>query len=369
MQFFKYFFLLSGVIAFSGCGGGSSGSGGSGGTEEGQVSMSITDAAVDDAQAVWVVFESIEVKPADGEAIEFEFDPPRSIDLLTLQGNASEFLLENETLPAGSYNWVRLGVDSGDCEVMEPGDSPEDSYIVLGDGSIEPLYIPSGAQSGLKLVSGFTVTADGVSDFTIDFDLRKSVIKPAGQPCHFLKPALRMVDNASSGSISGTVDPLLINDPSCLEDIEEGDSGNAVYVLAGLDVNPDDIDGDDLDENAHEDEADDHHPEGEDGTAGGDEVGNESDAGHDSTESGESSSVEYDDRGKVVTTALVTMNDESGVYEYTAGFLPAGDYTVAFTCEADLDEPEEEDDVDFLQSANVTVVAGQETIHDFTVIQ
>jgi hypothetical protein len=172
------------------------------------------------------------------------------------------------------------------------------------------LWIPSGDQTGLKLVRGFVVPAGGSADFTIDFDLRKSVNKSQGQgncqDVYKLKPALRIVDNTSVGSIAGTVSQNLINDLSCT-------TGNAVYVFQGANVPPDDVDG-----------------------------------------------VPPDP----VTSAIVKLND-SGEYSYRAAFLNSGDYTIAFTCQAEDDDPEAGDNLNFMGTANVSVSAGSETVHNF----
>ncbi len=83
-----------------------------------------------------------------------------------------------------------------------------DSLIDLDDGSQHELRVPSGGESGLKRNKGFTVTADAHSAYTIDFDLRKSVVKPNDQPGYFLKPVLRLVGNVQAGAIRGTMDAL-----------------------------------------------------------------------------------------------------------------------------------------------------------------
>jgi len=60
---------------------------------------------------------------------------------------------------------MRLGVDAvlgsnGGLGDTGPTDcNAQGSYIVMKDDSIHNLYVPSGAQSGLKLVGGFTVPA------------------------------------------------------------------------------------------------------------------------------------------------------------------------------------------------------------------
>ncbi|MEA5445695.1 DUF4382 domain-containing protein [Gammaproteobacteria bacterium AB-CW1] len=282
--------IAGGTLMLAGCFDGSSSDG------TGTLSLDITDAPVDNATAVVVEFSGVEIQPADGQRISFEFDEIRSIDLLTLQGNDSEPLLEGESVPAGEYEWIRLQVNAVAGTV--------DSFIEFEDGGQHSLFVPSGSETGLKLVSGFTVPAGGAADFTIDFDLRKSVTNPQGKPDYILKPALRMVNNVDVGSISGTVADAWAADDAC---------SPAVYVYTGHDA--------------------------EAGSEGSD--------------------------NPPLTSALVALNDDSGEFEYTVGFLEEADYSAAFTCEADQDDPEEGNDIEFLQKHNSSVTAGEESTVDF----
>jgi hypothetical protein len=45
--------------------------------------------------------------------------------------------------------------------------------------------------------------------------------------------------------------------------------------------------------------------------------------------------------------------------------LNAGGYTIAFTCQADVDDPESSNDINFVGTDNVSVAAGLVAIHDF----
>ncbi len=269
----------------------------SGGT--GQLSLAITDAPVDDATAVVVQFTGVDVKPADGSARSFTFAAPRQIDLMALTGHDSELLLDEVEVPSGRYNWVRLHVDANE-------DGVADSYVDLSDGSRHELEIPSGAETGLKLHSGFTVPNGGAASFTLDFDLRKSVHEPMNAGDSYkLRPTLRIVDNARAGAIAGTVSALLVT----------GTCSPAVYVFAGGGVTPDDVDA--------------IAPE-------------------------------------PVTTARPELNVATGDYDYTAGFLAEGAYTVTFTCGAGDDNPATDDALLFVGTQDATVVADQTTTVDFT---
>lgn len=296
-------FLTSALAA---CGGSDNDDSGSG-SNTGQASVAVTDAPVDGATRVVVEFTAVELKPQAGESILFELSAPQQIDLLALQGSEFEPLIQDETVPAGPYNWIRLHVNDNDCDVLEPGTDPSGSFVELEDGGIEPLHIPSGSQSGLKLVSGFTVAAGGQTDLTIDFDVRKSLTAPEGQACHFLKPALRVVDNAMVGHISGVVSPDALVHDSCLDP----ESVVAVYLFEGADITADDIDG---------------------------------------------------MEAEPLTSALV--DEVTGTYEI--GFVLAGEHTLALTCDADLDDPETDDpEVMFISEQNVTVEAETTINADF----
>ncbi|MBT8128571.1 MAG: DUF4382 domain-containing protein [Gammaproteobacteria bacterium] len=272
--------------------------GGRGGTEYGFVTISITDAPVDIATEVRVQFNGIEFMPADTsseqEPILVMFDQPVSIDLLELQGNKSKTLLSNEILPTGQYDWIRLKITAIKDGIM-------DSYIRLVDGSVYELDMPSGLDVGLKIVGGLEIIANTPSAKTIDFDLRKSVVMGALGDFK-IKPTLKLVSNDQSGTIEGTVNIGELVSPDC-SDLDP-DTGNAVYLYEGFNVEPDDIDG--LD------------PE-------------------------------------PVASALVKMNGTTGNYEYSFGFVPFGKYTLVMTCSSDIDDPEDDDTLDFTTTKNINL--------------
>lgn len=266
-------------------------------TGYGEMSLSVTDAPVDSATAVVVSFSGVELKHAgEGEPEVFTFAQPRSIDLLALQGGDSEALFEGEVVPAGDYEWIRLQVNAERGII--------DSYIELENGAQHSLWVPSGAQSGLKLVSGFTVPVGGRADFTIDFDLRKSVHDPEGNfTDYILRPALRLIDNTEAGAIAGTVAATLV--PAGCEP--------AVYLYAGSGATPDDVDG--------------TEPE-------------------------------------PLSSASVELAAD-GEYGYELGFVAAGVYTLAFTCDADADAPGSNDDITFSGTQDVTVTANETATANF----
>ncbi|HKK14361.1 MAG TPA: DUF4382 domain-containing protein [Gammaproteobacteria bacterium] len=201
--------LAATVLGVAGCGGGSSGG------ATGSLTLGVADGPVDGASHVVVEFTGVEVHGADGTVKQIDYAQPRQIDLLQLTGGVTEKLLDSESLPAGSYNWIRLKVnDTG-------------SYIVPAAGGQYPLTIPSGAQSGLKLNRGFAVPDGGHAAFTVDFDLRKSVTQANGS--YKLRPTLRLVDDSTVGALRGSVSSTLLG--QCASAHPSGYTA-AVYVFA-----------------------------------------------------------------------------------------------------------------------------------------
>jgi len=267
-----------------------SSSDGGGQAQTGFLKVGITDAPVDEATAVVVKFTGVELKPQGGPAFSIDFATPKSLDLIQLQGEDRALLLDGEEILAGEYEWMRLKVDA-DPNVAG------DSYLQLKtDGGECEMRIPSGDQNGLKLIRGFTIGVGTTTDFTIDFDLRKSLVAPPGQTtivntcenqAYLLKPVLRIVDNLQVGTITGIVDSNLIL-AQC-PDLNQAPYPGNVYLFgpipAGANVTPDDYDGIAND------------PNGAD----------------------------------ALTSAMVDPNTA----RYTIGFVPAGNYRVAYTCDLD----------------------------------
>jgi hypothetical protein len=260
----------------------------------GTLSLSITDAPIDSATEVVVQFNAVELKPQEGESFTINFDTPQSIDLLALQNGTVAPLLDNQILDSGEYNWIRLSVSAEEGEL--------DSYITFEDGASFSLSIPSGSNSGLKLNRPFIIPAGGVANFTIDFDLRKSITVSGNNSNDYkLRPTLRILDNSEVGTISGYITSSLVANQAC-------EQGLAVYAYTGSNITP-------------------------------------------------------DDEGSVnspLTSSMPEYDSNNDRYDYQLSFLPVGDYTVAVTCDADLDDPEIDDaDWSSLVSQQIGVTENQ----------
>lgn len=259
----------------------------------GTLSIGITDAPVDEAAAVVIAMTEFEFKPVGDEppftvAVE---GAPRQLNLLDFTNGDSEIIIDGEEVPAGDYEWLRIYFDEAA------------SFVQLEtDGTMYPLFIPSGAQTGYKLVQGFTVPLNDSVLYMIDFDVRKSLIEPpglggpTGNRTFLLRPTARIVNTADAGSVSGIVDQGLIDvfNPRCA-DADPPLTGNAVYVFEGADAELDDV--------ADED---------------------------------------TDGRAPPLTSDVVEQN-AAGDYEYMLKFLLPGTYKIAFTCSGMADGATDDD--------------------------
>src|SRR5512147_1494684 len=95
---------LLGLVGLSACGDGSF-------SPSSTLSLSLVDAPITSATTVWVQFTGVEVKPVNGNAQTFDFSPAKGYDLLTLQNGNAALLLDDTTVPAGDYAWIRLKID------------------------------------------------------------------------------------------------------------------------------------------------------------------------------------------------------------------------------------------------------------------
>lgn len=224
--------LSSAVLLLAACGGG--GGGGSGGTQTGTLNLKVTDAPVDEADKVVVVFTGVELKPTSGAAFSRDFTA-KSIDLLQLQNGATATILNNEQIPVGTYEWMRLKVRTDQT-------AQDASYIEVA-GARYNLRIPSGDERGLQLIRGFTVAQGSTTNFLIDFDLRKSVVAPPGQaPQYLLKPVLRVMDELQIGRLAGTVNLTTLATTQIGPNATAADCKGGLYVFNGATATPDDQD-------------------------------------------------------------------------------------------------------------------------------
>lgn len=305
-------------VAVLGCGGGG---GGNSFSSAGTVSFGIADAPVDDADHVVITVDKVTLRRdgADDIVIDRFTIPSLSltnaatfqIDLLDYRNGNRVLVIDDLVVPSGTYSQLILHVLDNDVNY---------SYVDVG-GTRTPIKQPS---SELKL-GGFTVDANGVYTYTLDFDLRKAMTYNPGPDRYILKPrGVRIVSEALAATLTGTVDSALFNtDPSCSSKADPT-KGNVVYLYAGHNL------------------------------------------------SGVLGDVYDPELPTVVPVTALNPYEAANVYQagdgswhYHFGYLPAGDYTLAFSCNAEADTADTYDGIAIPlpsdQRIEVSLPAGQQT--------
>ncbi len=180
----------SGVSSESGSSGsGSSGSGSSGQTGVGFLRLTLTDAPADEAKNIWLTITTVRVHEAcDNEddcfiTVNENLNDGKPIDLLKLKDYPITF---QASLPAGTYNQIRMAIAKGEI-VFGPAGPPDE----VNDKAFL-LKVPS---SEVKTHLHFEVPAGGMAEIILDLDAKNSihVIKKGKKEEYQLRPVVNVV--------------------------------------------------------------------------------------------------------------------------------------------------------------------------------
>lgn len=159
-------------------------------TEKGRIIIYLTDAPAK-FDAVNITFSEISAH-IDSEWVRIDLQKDSTVNLLDWT-NGRFIILGQSEVPVGHYTQVRLKIKAAE---------------IIVDNETFPLDVPSGAQSGLKFGLYFTIEPGATYELVLDFDVNKSIVTtgPRWNPTGYkLKPHIRVISKAVSGSISGTV--------------------------------------------------------------------------------------------------------------------------------------------------------------------
>ncbi|GLT13129.1 DUF4382 domain-containing protein [Vibrio algivorus] len=301
------------ALILSGCGGSDSSDNST--QKTANVSFAISDAPVDDAQSVTIAFTQVELIRQNGERIMLDVEPEspgvdyQQLDLLDYQGADSELIITEKPIPVGEYKNLILHISS----------ESNVNFVVDNNGT-QPLKQPS---NKLQL-GGFTVTEDATQAFTIEFDLRKSLVlrgNSNNNNGYILKPhGVSIIDNESAATLNGAITTIT---DTCL-----ATEDNFVYLYQGSGLDSAKL-GDLYDEG--DEEFSSTVPEG------------------------------------TIAPYATTKLDDAGTYEF--GFLPSGDYTLALYCAGEEDNSIQFDGLTIPQPTGqvkeTTLVEGETTTVDF----
>lgn len=177
---------------------------------KGTMVVKLHDAPVN-YEEVNIFVERVEVNNTSGEnGWQVISEPNRSYNILELTNGNFEVLADAE-LEEGTYRQIRLILS-------------RDQNSVVIDGEQFGLFVPSGAQTGVKLNIDAEIREGIEYTLLLDFDAQRSVVR-TGQapfPGYLLKPVIRATNEAITGNIGGVVEPF--------------DARAVVYAIAGSDT-------------------------------------------------------------------------------------------------------------------------------------
>jgi len=188
--------------------------------QKAKLTIRMTDAPAN-YDAVMVDVQGVEVTGNGGSAVMLN-TTAKVYNLLELS-NGVNALIATGDLDAGTISQIRLILGTNNT-------------VTVG-GVVYPLSTPSAEQSGLKLQVNKTFEAGVEYSILLDFDASQSIVLK-GNNEYQLKPVIRTIDTAISGSIKGSVTPLtgnvLVTATSNGVTYTSVTAANGSFLIAGL---------------------------------------------------------------------------------------------------------------------------------------
>ncbi|EGQ9247465.1 hypothetical protein CGH85_08980 [Vibrio parahaemolyticus] len=313
------------------------------------VTLSVSDAPIDDVSEVVITYSKVAFLPLDGGSPQiFEVyktdeegnyvdengnpipdgeDPlPLSVNLLNYQGSDVQELVEDEVIPSGNYKL---------CVFANDGDHPDyPSYVideatgnqipltVKGDGAC-PQGVGKEPNSGVLFFNNtFAVNPDN-NEFVVEFDLRRGLKDGTGQNEGYSiqRTSVTLINTVTTGEIQGDVAAQTYADCE-IDTSSANDYAHAVYLYKG--------------------------------SVAKEDMGPFADE---------------DGKATPIAAANVVPDMEQVNYEYEFGFVEPGTYSVGYTCTANDDSEEGivagETFSIYQATSGLTVSAGADTDANF----
>ena len=319
--------LLSCVIAsLGGCGCGFDCNNGNNNDQPTLLSLGLSDSVPEELKQVVIEVDSITfVRNGADDVVVDRFTIEQQdlvdvdsfqVDLLEYRGVNQLVVIDNLELDRATYREVLISVLDGDINR---------SYAQEADDSLKQINVPA---AGLSL-PGIVVTGDE-QQFTVEFGLAQSLQLQTADDSYLLATdGIRLEDNALAATLSGRLDTTLFDSEAPCDEKEDPEVGNRVYIYEGTDLGDRQL--------------------------------------ADVFTDGSSTEIPAEALPPFAVATLIE-NSLNGTWEYSFGFLPAGDYTMAFACDTQEDDPEDFDDLVVPQPASqvyeLTLDEGEQVVCD-----
>jgi len=288
--------LVATQAALQGCGCGFDCSG-SGGNSRATLTLGFSDEALEELKQVVIEVDSITFRRTGAEDVVVDrFTIPAlgvtdadtfQVDLLQYQGLNQLRVIQDLELAAGSYSGLQLRILGSDVNR---------SFVQESDDTVKPIRV-----SGSSLALPGPALGSGSQRFTVVFSLAQALDYQAGTDDYLLSATgMRVMDNATAASISGRVSRDLFDTVAPCDAKTDPEAGNRVYL---------------------------YRDTGQATAALADVFTAAS-----TTAPPAAATAPY-------TVASMAADTLTGSWQYAAGFLAAGNYVMAFACDAADDSP------------------------------
>lgn len=159
-------------------------------TGQGQLAVNLVDAPNPAVDEIWVNVERVVAHSTSAGWVTVSTTPVL-VNLLALQTESASLGFVN--LPAGTVTQIRLVVSS------------DGNYVVTGGNKV-PLDVPSGSESGIKIIGPWEVPECSRLTVTLDFDGKNSIHLADRGDLYNLRPVIR-VKKAEVAEIGCTSTP------------------------------------------------------------------------------------------------------------------------------------------------------------------
>jgi hypothetical protein len=290
------------------------------------LTLGFSDEAVEALKQVVIEVDSISFRRSGAadvvvdsftiDALGLEDAPSFQINLLDYIGRNRLLVIEDLELDTATYTSVLVTLRDGDVNL---------SYVQESDDSLKQLNQQG---TGLSL-PGFTLSS-GAEDYTVEFSLAQSLqYQSASEDYLLTTDGIRMEDTDAAASLSGRIATSLFDSVIPCDAKIDPLAGNRVYLYEDIGL---------------------------------------SDAQLVDVYTDASSNTPPGIAQAPFAVASLFAEAATGSYQYVFGFLPAGAYTLAFSCNAAEDDPVEFDDIRVPlpedQTYEIDLVAGESAICD-----